>query len=190
MKLLATFAPMPISPDTQPRPARVVETDEEILAKKERFAELMLRENEPFKVALILYPDDTGRALEVAHTWPRDAQVIELQKSLTSAEDEITFLPTKSDAARLAWNMARDEARFTEDRLKALKLYAEIRGFIEKPQVSVQNNVQNNSIQHHVMVVRDHGSDEEWSEKLRNQQKRLKAEVQAEAEVIDHVSGT
>jgi hypothetical protein len=189
MKLLATFAPMPLNPEPLRPGVRAIETDEEILAKKERFAELMLRENEPFKVALILYPDDTGRALEVASMWPRDPVVIELQKSLTDAEGEITFLPTKADAARLAWNMARDEARFTEDRLKALKLYAEIRGFIEKPQVSVQNNVQNNNVQHNVMVVYDHGNDAEWSDKLRNQQKRLKAEIQAEAEVIEHVSG-
>ncbi|HEX2242719.1 MAG TPA: hypothetical protein VHK27_05615 [Gammaproteobacteria bacterium] len=171
MKLLTPFVAEPID-----RPQKSIETEEEILAKKERFAELLLRENEPFKVALVLYPDDTGRALRIAHEWPTDPQVKAFQQSAIDAEGEITFLPTKADAARLAWNMARDEGKFTEDRLKALKLYAEIRGFIEKPAVNV-SQTNNTLVQNNVMVVRDHGSDEEWSEKLRNQQKRLKADV-------------
>lgn len=193
MKLLTPFVPMPLNPDANPRPARAIETDEEILAKKEQFAELMLREDEPFKVALLLYPDDTGRALQVAHEWPRDPQVIELQKSLKDAEGEITFLPTKADLARAIWQLAARDDIAPEDRdskIKALRTYGDVRGFVERPAVAVQQNIQNNTLQTNVMVVRVHGDDAEWSNKLRNQQKRLKAEVAAEAEVIEHVGRT
>lgn len=176
MQLLKPFVAGAIEPT-----GRTIETDEEIIAKKEQFAELLLRENEPFKVALVLYPDDTGRALEIAHKWPIDQQVLAFQQSLKDAEGEITFLPTKADTARLAWTVARNEERYDgETRHKFLKLYAEIRGFIEKPALNV--NQTNNVIQNNVMVVRDHGTDNEWESKLQNQQRTLKKVVYEHAD--------
>ena len=45
--------------------------------EKRAFAELLLQNpNEPFKVALQLYPENTNRALWVANTWPGDAEVM------------------------------------------------------------------------------------------------------------------
>jgi hypothetical protein len=168
MKLLQEFVPY------LPQPAPVVPTEsaEQLLALKEQFAELSLREPDAFKVALVIYPNDTGRALRVANEWPNDPQVKTFRQSFVDAEEdgETAFLPSKADAARLAWNIARDADKFTEDRLKALKLYSEIRGFIEKQAVAV---TQNNITQNRVLIVRDHGTNDEWEKALRSQQKRL-----------------
>lgn len=168
MKLLTPFV---ATPELQPAAPALTETPEELIALKERFAELTLR-NEPFAAALVLFPDDTGRALRVANEWPQDEQVKTLRQSFIDAEDdgETAFLPTKAEAARLAWNIARDADKMTEDRLKAIKLYSEIRGFIERPQVAVTNTV--NQV-NRVLIVKDHGSDDEWETQLRKQQKRL-----------------
>lgn len=169
MKLLKPF----VVQEAPPVAVATTETDEDLLSKKEQFAELSLREPDAFKVALVIYPNDTGRALRIANEWPNDPQVKEIRQSFVDAEEdgETAFLPSKADASRLAWNIARDADKMTEDRLKALKLYAEIRGFIEKPQVTV-NNTQNN-VSMRVLVVKDHGSNDEWENKLRSQQKKL-----------------
>lgn len=170
MKLLKPFVA-----ETESKPATVAPTEsaEELLALKERFAELTLREPDAFKVALVLFPNDTGRALRIANEWPNDPQVKEIRQSFVDAEEdgETAFLPSKADACRLAWNIARDADKFTEDRLKALRLYGEMRGYIEKPAAVTVNN--NTNVAMRVLVVKDHGTNDEWEQKLRSQQKRL-----------------
>lgn len=169
MKLLKPFVAEP----TQPAAVVTTETAEELLAKKEQFAELSLREPDAFKVALVIYPNDTGRALRIANEWPNDEQVKAFRQSFVDAEEdgETAFLPSKADACRLAWNIARDADKMTEDRLKALKLYGEMRGFIEKPAaVAVTNN---NNVAMRVLVVKDYGTNDDWEKALRQQQKKL-----------------
>lgn len=169
MKLLKPF----VAEEPKPAAVATTETAEELLARKEQFAALSLREPDAFKVALVIYPNDTGRALRVANEWPNDPQVKTIRESLIDAEEdgETAFLPSKADACRLAWNIARDADKFTEDRLKALRLYGEMRGFIEKP-AAVQVNNQTN-VAMRVLVVKDHGSNDDWEKQLRSQQKRL-----------------
>lgn len=168
MKLLKEFVAVP----TQAPVANQTESAEELLARKEQFAELSLRESDAFKVALVIYPNDTGRALRVANEWPNDAQVQAFRQSFIDAEEdgETAFLPSKAEAARLAWNIARDADKMTEDRLKALKLYAEIRNFIEKPQAAVVNQT---NVAMRVLVVKDYGDNDQWEKALRTQQKKL-----------------
>jgi len=163
MKLLTPFV-------AEPTPAAL--TDDEVLALKERFAELSLREPDPFKVALALFPNDTGKALRVANDWPNDPAVKTFRQSFVDSEEdgESAFLPTKAEASRLAWNLARDSERDGETRHKFLKLYAEMRGFIEKPQVAVNNTVTNVT---RVLVVKDYGTDEDWRTALKKQQRAL-----------------
>jgi hypothetical protein len=169
MKLLKEFVASP----NPPQPVNPTETVEDLLAKKEQFAELSLRETDAFKIGLAIYPNDTGRALRVATEWPNDPQVKALRQSFVDAEEdgETAFLPTKADACRLAWNIARDADKFTEDRLKALKLYGEMRGFIEKPAAVTVNNTQNVAMR--VLVVKDYGTNDDWEKALRSQQKKL-----------------
>jgi len=180
MKLLTPFVvttPQPAAP-----PA-IAETPEELIALKERFAELSLREPEPFKVALVLFPNDTSRALRIAAEWPNDPQVITLRQSFVDAEDdgETAFLPSKAELARLIWTLAnRDDLppEVRDSRIKALRAYGDVRGFIEKPAI---NNVNNNtSVQvNRVMVVKTHGED--WERMAVEQQTLLRKEVSVSA---------
>jgi hypothetical protein len=79
-------------------------------------------------------------------------------------------LPTKADLARMSWTLANTPHMLAEDRMKALRLYADIMGFISKPETTINNNILTSN---KVMVVRDHGEDNIWEDKLLTQQTRL-----------------
>jgi hypothetical protein len=150
-------------------------TLEELVAAKKRFAAMLLKEpGEPFKAALAAGLD-TGQALRASVEWINDSIVLEEQTRLIEEQEngELDFLPTKAEAARLAWNIA-NSATFVEDKLKALKLYADMRGFIPKVEaVKIDNSVTHNK----VMIVKDQGTDEEWEAKARMQQRKLVEEA-------------
>jgi len=143
-------------------------SDEELKAE---YARLLLKISDPFKAALQLFPDNTSRALRVANEWPTDSEVIAAQAELLEEGGELSFLPTKADFARHLWDKMQEERLSPEDYAKLGKLYADVRGFIEKPQTTINNN--NNVTNNRVMVVRENGSDEDWEAKLRKQQDNL-----------------
>ena len=139
---------------------------------KGNFARLLLKEpGNPFAVALKVFPGDTKKALRVANEWPSDPEVLALQESATETEGELAFLPTKAKLAREVWDMMHDKYTDAATFAKLGKLYAEIMGLIEKPQVAVTTNVQ--QITNKVMIVRESVSDAEWERKLLAQQTAL-----------------
>lgn len=141
-------------------------TDEE----KVRFAALLLRDpTDPFKAALTLTGNDTQRSLRIANFWPGDATVIAAQNGI-AAEDELEMLPGKADLCRIIWKRATREGIVDEDFVKVAKLYAEVRGYIAKPDNSVSVNL---GVTNNVMVVTDMGTDEEWERKTAQQQRDL-----------------
>ena len=155
-----------------------MDADEIDNAKRRFAAELLKDPREPFKIALAIGLD-TGAALRASAEWPRDPVVLAEQEKLLSEKEngELDFLPTKADAARLAWEMANSGV-FFEDRLKALKLYSDIRGYIAKPEaVKIDNSVTHNR----VMVVKEHANDEDWERKMREQQANLTKEASGNA---------
>lgn len=137
---------------------------------KAKFAEELLRRpRAAFEIACELFgPMETGRALKASAEWPVDPYVLDIQAGLIEEHGERYFLPTKEQFARQVIDYA-DTIRTPEDRLKAYRLYAEVMGFIEKPGVVVNNNVDNRR----VMIVKDHGNDDDWERRLVNQQKQL-----------------
>lgn len=137
--------------------------------EKTRFAELLLKTpDNPFKAAMGICGEDTGRALLVSSEWPDDPFVISEQKRLLDELGADHFLPTREELGRMVYQSAQD-AKFEENKVKFLKLYADIRGFIAKPETNV--TVQNTN--NRVMVVRENGSDDEWEQKLLKQQRGL-----------------
>lgn len=139
---------------------------------KAKFARLLLKEpSDPFAVALKVFPDDTKRSLWVANNWPADPEVLGLQEKATEDEGELAFLPTKGQLCRGIWEKMQDKYTDPDTYTKLAKVYAEVRGFIEKPQIAVNTNVQN--VTNKVMIVRESGSDAEWERKLLEQQARL-----------------
>ena len=143
---------------------------------KSQYAALLLKfPDDPFKAAKILFEPDWGKSLMVAREWPSDPFVIEQKKAILSEHGETSFLPTKSEIARELHAIARLE-NDTDYRLKAYELFSKIMGFIEKPGATFNNISQNN-----VMIVKDHGSDDQWADACLEQQKTLTLNVRPEA---------
>ena len=105
--------------------------------------------------------------------WGVDVMIAASQKGLmTPPGIGFVFFGPKAQLARDVYQLAKHEKWIdAKDRIAAYKLYADLRGFIEKPGTTVNNNtlVDRRS----VMVVTDHGTDEEWEAKLRAQQAAL-----------------
>lgn len=134
---------------------------------KAAFAALLLENPaNPFQAACGVFPDDNRRALWVATHWLNDEEVRKEMNRLRSKGADLDALPTKADLARSIWELT--EKGLYEDRIKALKLYAEVRGFVEKA-APVSVNVNNNR----VMVIRDQGTNEQWESKVAKQQADL-----------------
>ncbi len=152
----------------------IILTDEQKL--KQQFArELLKTPTEAFKVASRLFGDDTGRALTISHRWPHDPEVLGFMQAAIEDMGDMHFLPTKAEAARAAWEMSQDPRLPADERLKAMRLYSDIRGYIER-QGGITVN-QNNITQNKVMLVRDHGSNADWEIAATAQQTRLIADA-------------
>jgi len=126
--------------------------------------------NDPFGNALKLFGTNTVRALEVSQTWVHDFYVLSKQADLLAEFGEDYFLPSKAIAARRVFDLAEMQNRDAKDRLAAYRLYAEMRGFIEKGGgININNSVTNNR----VMIVKDHGSNDDWEKSAAGQQAKL-----------------
>lgn len=87
-----------------------------------------------YEAACLVFPDheDDALALRAADEWPRDRVVIEEMARLAKAETA-EELPSPEQQARDVYRLASDETKGIDDRLKAHKLYAEMRGHIKRP---------------------------------------------------------
>lgn len=145
--------------------------DNELELKKTFALELLKSPTEGFKIAAALFPENAGKALEIATRWPRDKDVTAFMTEALDNLGEIHFLPTKGNLARSVWNMSQDARLCVDDKLKAMRLYADIMGFVEKAApVNINNNM---LVQNRTMVVSDHGNDAQWEARLEQQQARL-----------------
>lgn len=137
--------------------------------KKHEFAEALLYDpRNPYKVAKKICNGNLSDALYMAINWADDKEVIDIQNGILAETSQEQFLPSKYDVARDIHDHTRNND--PDVSLRALKLYSDVMGFIEKPGVNINNNVQIND---KVMVIPDHGDDDSWEDKLKNQQKNL-----------------
>jgi hypothetical protein len=101
--------------------------------EKDRFAFEWLREPDAFKAALAITGEgNAGRALLFASEWIKDPYVINKKKELIDEQGEESFLPAKAEIARKILAV-HDETLDKETKLKALRLYSEVLGYITKP---------------------------------------------------------
>ena len=150
-------------------------TDEQ---ERAAFAALILHKyparNDAFKAAIEVHPDNTPRALYLSQTVRDDpAFLAELEAARGDASDE-DLLPTKAELARELWNKLKNTPMFPDDYVKVAKLYADIRGFIEKPSEASKGG---NVFVSGVMEVTNHGTDDEWEAKLKVQQSKLQTDA-------------
>ena len=146
----------------------------DILERKKIFARALFKDpGNLFNAAMEAWGGDTGQACQCTLAWKNDPDVLAEIRELNSKPMEET-IASKIETCRLAWEMANDPDCPHKDRVAALRLYSEINEFITKQtKASAQVNVQTNK----VMVVKDHGSDEDWERKVANQQARLIGEA-------------
>lgn len=135
---------------------------------KKQFAHNLLLHDDPQKAAFATLTNP-GHALFIAVNWVNDPVVKAEVEALMQSKGAKKFLPSKERQAKDVYAIACDTGKGTEERLKAHRLYAEIMGFIEKPNVGNTTNVLNNG----VMVVRDLGTDDDWANKALVQQHKL-----------------
>lgn len=135
---------------------------------KNIFAKEFLKNSKnPFQITSKLFPGQFQAAYVASMEWPNDPVVLAAMQSASVSDDDADRLPTRADLAELLW--ARMKSAEPEDLAKLAKVYAEVRGFIEKPNNTANVNVYNNR----VMLVKDHGDDAQWEQAAINQQRSL-----------------
>jgi hypothetical protein len=83
-----------------------------------------------FTAALEIVPGNNGEALRIARFWPVDPIVVNELTRLQQSGD-LGAMPSKADAAREAWNLARRPMAAEKDKIAALKVFCEIMGYID-----------------------------------------------------------
>lgn len=147
-----------------------IDTQEQSIQQKQMYAIGLLRTGDPFKAALVVFPNDPAKAV-AAKEWVNDPYVIEERERLIAEHGEEFFLPNEIEFARTVWAL-HEKAPHHDDKIKYLELYAKTRGFTKKesgPSINV-------AIAPKVMLLAQHveqQSDDEWEVTLRNQQRTL-----------------
>lgn len=145
----------------------IVNSEEEL---KTRFAQaLLLKPDDLFGAAFSVFPNDTGKALQIASLWKNDPFVKLEMIRLMSDGDGRAYLPSKEQQCKDIYEIANSDKVDEEIRLKAHRLFAELMGHIEKPAAANNNILVNQG----VMIVRDHGTDNDWEAKTMAQQTKL-----------------
>jgi hypothetical protein len=138
---------------------------------KQLYAHALLKHpDDPYKAALMVVGGDLARGLVMSREWPQDPEVIEYRAMALADKGEDAFLPSKADVVRAIWDKA-EKCRDPDVAFKGYKMVADIMGYVEKPGTTINNNTLVD--QRKVMVVTDHGTDEEWEAKLLKQQAAL-----------------
>ena len=148
----------------------------DILERKKIFAKaLFLEPNNLFQAAMEAWGGDAGEACRHTLLWKNDPEVVKFLSELRTKSDPVDTIADKVETSLLAWRLANDEDVKPYERISALRLYAEINEFISKKEskANAQVNVQTNK----VMLVKDHGNDEDWEQKVALQQAKLIGEA-------------
>ena len=148
---------------------------------KRKFAKALLKHTDKLEAAKVAFcpplcpKDDLGLLLHYANYLPNDMQVLEATKEILAETDEKEFLPTRRELVARLERIA-DDSKDNDQVMKAVKMIADICGHVSKPgsgdTVSI-TQIDNSK----VMVIKDHGTDEEWEVKAKAQQKKLIADA-------------
>ena len=123
-------------------------TDEQKL--KLKFAEAWLREpNNAYAAALSITKNNPSLAIKICDMFLFDDEVRQMKSQLIEEHGEEHFLPTKFEMFRDVYDRAKS-APCDDSYAKLMKLAADMRGFIEKPGLTINNNTQTNN---RVMLV-------------------------------------
>lgn len=110
-------------------------------AEREKFAgELLRNPNKPMDAAIAVFgTDKMGVTAYVAAEWPSDPKITEITNKLVGSKGVSEFMPTKEAAAIRIWQWTNEGPK--DERIKAMKLLAEVSGWIEKPEASGEKEI-------------------------------------------------
>lgn len=149
-------------------------TDEQEL--KLQFAEAWLRNpSNAFLAAKLIAGEDPHMAMQMANAWVRDPEVAEMKKQLIAEYGEESFLPSKASMIHDILDRARN-CPHNDDYVKLMRLMSDMRGWIEKPGLTVNNNVTTNKVMVVPIRVGTDGAtidSHEWEKQLIEQQTSL-----------------
>lgn len=119
--------------------------------KKKIFGIELAKNNAPFDAAIVAVGDNTGLALWVSNNWINDPEVIAARDVYNSTVGIQSKLLDKEQTAVKFLDIADEKknGRYlaeTKDRLKALELYAKLRGFLNDGLINSPNLVTNMSV--------------------------------------------
>lgn len=138
--------------------------------RKRLFAEqYMATPQEIYKAGTAAWPDKPSEGLRVALEWVNDPEVIKYCNELRTAGISPN-VPPKEQVVKELLDIGRDVRAEAADRIKAFELASKLMGYIVPAQTNVKNTIVTDN---RVMVVRDHGSPDEWEAKAQIQQKKL-----------------
>ena len=179
---------------------------EDLAAAKGVFAEALFRENEkspfgadPFKVALSIWPEETGelpKALWVAHSarWHEDAEVIEMLSDLEEESQSIIAEEKLEKAAEIETpefkklikaemiaelrDMMKDRLIEAKDRTGAMDRLSKLMGLDEKPSNDDADASRVLGVIHHRLAPMN---EEEYANMARQQQSELQETLRIKA---------
>lgn len=120
---------------------------------------------------------NTSISYRMAMEWVLDPFVRQCQEELVKVNGEDHYLPNRTILIRRIMDIGDDKENGAKERLAAYKLVAELRDFMPKQEQNT--NIQIN--QNRVMIVKDHGTDDEWREKMAAQQAKLVEDAASDA---------
>lgn len=150
----------------------------EYRAEKLIFAEYLARQpKDAFGAGLAAWPNNVNMAAYCARYWPSDPLVQQEIQRLQASQGPGYGLADKGELLRLIWERMTAErladgsvnVLAPDDLVKLAKLYAEVRGYIERPAATPLVNV---SVPRAIEVP-VHESDEAWERAAQKQQREL-----------------
>jgi hypothetical protein len=152
-------------------------TNPESILKK-AFAEAWLHNpTNAFAAALEITGNDPAAALEISSAWSHDPEVKRLKAELIEQHGQEAFLPTKHEILHDIYSRART-CPHNDDYVKMMRLAADMRGQIEKPGITINNNnsVTTNKVMQVPVFINNTGypvDDDEWEQRLIENQEAL-----------------
>ena len=164
----------------QPQRFLPTDTQRRLESQKRMFARHLLTTNDPILAGKRTFPKENGKAIQAAEGWISDPIVEHECERLKRVDDDVsaTKLPSKDEYAKFLWKNAKS-AKTSDEKWKFAKLFAETKGFLEKP---IDSTAEKQEIPvNKVMVVPSADSRKEWEDQISDQQDNLRKRAESMA---------
>ena len=138
--------------------------------EKAAFAQAMVSANtNPLEAGQLVHPGNFNRAAQIASMWHNDAEVKSLIAEIKKAEIAESGVSEDEKYVEEKLKEIIENARFPDDRIKALDKLMDLKGLSKKP----QNGPAVQVVIPRAIEVPTHGTNEEWEAAAAQQQREL-----------------